>query len=281
MFKQAFAYIQYVLPQHLLTNVVGWLANSRTPWVKNFLIKQFIKLYHINMNEAEIENPEAYPDFNSFFIRKLKPNIRPLATDPKAIASPADGTVAMMGQIHKNQLVQAKGMYFDIEKLLGGDVTLCEPYYDGTFATIYLAPNNYHRVHMPFNGKLRQTIYVPGKLFSVNQITSDLIPNLYSRNERLVCIFDTSVGPMVVIMVGAMIVGSIQMTWMEKPIRADRIVTETFSTTSEIKKGEELGYFKMGSTVIVLLPKGSAEWDAAISSNQTVKVGQFLGNIIK
>lgn len=280
MLKQAFAYIQYVLPQHLLTNLVGWLANLRVVWFKNLLINQFIKLYHVDMQEAAIENPEAYPDFNSFFIRKLKLNARPIALDAKALASPADGKVAMMGEIQKNQLLQAKGMYFDLETLLANDTELASTYYDGAFTTIYLAPNNYHRVHMPFTGKLRKTIYVPGKLFSVNRMTSELIPHLYSRNERLICIFDTEIGPMTMIMVGAMIVGGIQMDWMHQPIRTNKIVIETFTDDKEIKKGDEAGYFKMGSTVIILLPKNTIEW-GDITSNQPVKVGQFLGKILK
>lgn len=279
MFKRIFAYFQYILPQHLLTSLIGWLADLRIPWVKNFLIKQFICLYKINMQEAADENPENYACFNDFFTRQLKTNIRPIAAGENTIASPADGTVAMLGRIQKNQLLQAKNMYFDLDTLLA-DESLAQTFYDGTFSTIYLAPYNYHRVHMPFSGKLMKTIYVPGKLFSVNRMTSEVIPHLYSRNERLICLFDTAAGPMIVILVGALIVGGIKTIWMQDAIRANKVITESFDGLN-IEKGAELGLFNMGSTVIVLFTKNTAEWSANLTSYAKIEFGQEMGNILK
>jgi phosphatidylserine decarboxylase len=276
MLKHFLPYFQYILPQHLLTKLAGKLADSRTPWLKNFLIKQFIKTYHVNLTEALIENPEAYDNFNQFFIRELKPGIRPIASAPNAIISPADGYIAQIGNIQKKQLLQAKNFYFDLGTLLGGDTQLADNFHDGTFATIYLAPHNYHRVHMPLDGKLVKTIYVPGKLFSVNRMTSEIIPNLYSRNERLICVFDTTLGPMTIVLVGAMIVGSIQTVWMKNPIRANRIITETFSDGIQLIKGAELGYFKLGSTVILLFGKDKILSQSTLTTTSTLQVGQQI-----
>lgn len=273
--------MQYALPQHFISTLMGWASESRILWLKNFLINQFIRLFKVNMREAAIEDPQAYPSFNNFFIRQLKPDIRPIAEGQQDIASPADGTITQIGRIDKNQLLQAKNLYFDLETLLGGDTDLATLFQDGAFATLYLAPNNYHRVHMPFSGKLERTIYVPGKLFSVNRMTSELVPNLFSRNERLISIFDTNAGPMAVILVGAMIVGSIQTVWKDKPIRARQIINETFSNGIELTKGTELGYFKMGSTVIILFAKDKIEWTPSRQATSMIRVGQILGNVLK
>ena len=183
---------------------------------------------------------------------------------------------AQIGNIQKKQLLQAKNFYFDLGTLLGGDTQLADNFHDGTFATIYLAPHNYHRVHMPLDGKLVKTIYVPGKLFSVNRMTSEIIPNLYSRNERLICVFDTTLGPMTIVLVGAMIVGSIQTVWMKNPIRANRIITETFSDGIQLIKGAELGYFKLGSTVILLFGKDKILSQSTLTTTSTLQVGQQI-----
>ena len=277
-------YAQYLLPQHLLTSLMGCVAESQHPWFKNRLIHRFIKTYKVDMSEAAIENPEAYPTFNNFFIRQLKPGLRPIVQEVQAIASPADGTIAQIGQIHKNQLLQAKNFYFDLDTLLGGDSELTSTFYNGSFATLYLAPHNYHRVHMPLSGRLEKTIYVPGKLFSVNRITSSIIPQLYARNERLIALFATPAGPMAVILVGAIIVGSIQTVWMQQPMRTKRIITEIFSNKSdkiELNKGDELGHFQLGSTVILLFAQNKITWAPALTSTATIKFGQFLGKIFE
>src|SRR5579862_5099450 len=201
------ALLQNLIPQHLLSRLSGQIAESRHPWLKNKLISYFMKHYHINMHEAIRENPQDYLSFNDFFIRQLKPNLRPICPGENAIASPVDCCIAQIGQAKSNQLLQAKDFYFDLENLLGKDVALAKKFYDANFATLYLAPSNYHRVHMPLTGTLVKSIYVPGKLFSVNRMTSELVPHLYSRNERLITVFETETGPMAIILVGALIVG--------------------------------------------------------------------------
>ncbi|MHB1222206.1 MAG: archaetidylserine decarboxylase [Gammaproteobacteria bacterium] len=280
MLKHLFAYIQYLLPQHLISCGAGALANSKNLTIKNNFIKKFIHLYKIDMKEAVIENPEDYASFNEFFIRYLKPALRVIDPAKDAIVSPADGKIAEAGKINQQLLLQAKGQYFDLKGLLGNDTALAQQFENGQFATVYLAPNNYHRVHMPISGKLIKTIYIPGKLFSVNRITSDLIPQLYSRNERFVAIFETGIGPVAVILVGAMIVGSIQTVWMQEPIRANQIVTDTRSETITLEKGAELGHFKLGSTVIMLFGNNQMEWLPNVQTNASVKFGQSLGKIL-
>jgi phosphatidylserine decarboxylase len=278
MVKNLLAYSQYLLPQHALSQLMGLLAESHHEGVKNFLIKQFMRRYPVDMTSAVIEDPTAYPTFNSFFIRQLKPGLRPIATDD--IASPVDGTIAQIGQINKHLLLQAKDFYFDLKTLLGNDETLAQDFYDGSFATFYLAPHNYHRIHMPLSGKLEKMIYVPGKLFSVNRITSQVVPNLYSRNERLVCTFNTAASKMVVVMIAAMIVGQIQTTWLPCPIRGKEM--QSFSYVDEnivLGKGDELGYFKTGSTVIVLFQKNKVKWSPEMLPGESVVFGGPLGSI--
>lgn len=280
MLKHLFAYIQYLLPQHLISRSAGSLAHSKNPRIKTSFIKKFIKLYKIDMAEAVIENPDDYANFNDFFIRYLKPELRIIDQAADTIVCPADGKIAESGKINQQLLVQAKGQYFDLTGLLGNDKALAQQFENGQFATVYLAPNNYHRVHMPISGRLIKTIYIPGKLFSVNRITSNLIPKLYSRNERFVAIFETAIGPVAIILVGAMIVGSMQTVWMKEPIRADRIVTETPSDAIVLEKGAELGHFKLGSTVIMLFGKDQMEWLPTVQTDASVKFGQALGKIL-
>ena len=186
-------------------------ADSNIVWLKNFLIRHYIRLFKVDTTLAENEDLDTYPTFTSFFIRKIKPELRPIASGVNEIASPVDGVVAELGSIKQNQLLQAKNLYYDLDTLLGNEA-LAEEFYDGEFATFYLSPRDYHRVHMPLDGVLKKTFFIPGKLFSVNRMTSSLIPNLYSRNERFICLFDSPAGPMLIVLVGAIIVGSIQTT---------------------------------------------------------------------
>lgn len=281
MLKHAFVLIQYVLPKQLLTILLGYLAESHQTWLKNWLIRRFITSFHVDMSSACIENPSEYPTFNHFFIRQLKPSLRPLCPGENEIACPVDGTIAQIGGIHQNQLLQAKDMYFDLDTLLGNDTELATFFYDGLFTTLYLAPHNYHRVHMPLAGRLVKTRYIPGKLFSVNRMTSELIPQLYSRNERLICLFDSDAGPMAIIFVGAMIVGSIQTAWMNHPVRAKKIQADTCTKPFHLDKGAELGHFKIGSTVILLYGKNRINWSPTLQSGSTVLFGQALGKIFK
>lgn len=267
---------QAFLPQHALSVLAGWFANSRNPRIKTFVINFFLKRFTFNLAEAIESDPHAYASFNDFFTRTLKPGARPMDESASAIACPADGTVAERGQIKGQQCLQAKGMVYELSTLLANH-PLAEAFTDGDFATVYLAPHNYHRVHMPLSGRLKQTIYIPGRLFSVNRMTTDLIPNLYGRNERLVCFFDTDIGPMAVILVGALIVGSMKTVWMETPIRGRHIQVDVPSQPVHLAKGDELGYFALGSTVIVLFGKDTMRFAADFTPGSEVKVRETMG----
>lgn len=257
--------LQHILPQHVLSRILGWFCDSRWIALKNWMIKRFIKTYDVNMSEAIIENPENFPCFNDFFTRHLKPELRPIVQEQNQIACPVDGTVSQIGVIKKDLLFQAKNFYFNVTDLLGGSESRAQSFLDGNFATFYLAPRDYHRVHMPISGQLQEAIYIPGKLFSVNQKTTQYVPNLFARNERLVCIFKTEIGPMAIILVGAMLVASINTVWKkdEKNIN--------------LLRGEELGYFKLGSTVIVLFGKNQMSWTDNLKETSIVKMGQLIG----
>jgi phosphatidylserine decarboxylase len=271
--------VQYLMPQHLFSKIMGKFSHIRTPWFKNWMIQRFIKKYNVDMSTAVIEDPSAYENFNQFFTRQLKPQLRPITDIPQSIASPVDGTAIQMSRINKNLLLQAKRFYYDLHSLLGGDNSLAELFHDGSFATLYLAPRDYHRVHMPLSGQLKQVIYIPGKLFSVNQLTSECIPNLFSRNERLITLFDTEAGPMAVILVGAMIVGSIQTVWMDHPIRDKDIRHLPVSTSIQLAKGAELGHFTLGSTVILLFGKNAVSWATEGGTPASLKMGQLIGKV--
>lgn len=277
MLKKISTYLQYAMPQHLMTGLAGYLANIRTPRIKNWMISKFIRDYQIDITEAAPADMSAYACFSDFFIRQLRSGLRPVSPELNSIASPADGTIAQAGAIQHKQLLQAKGMYFTLESLLGNDSESIDGFKNGSYATIYLAPHNYHRVHMPVTGKLIKTIYVPGKLFSVNKMTSSIIPNLYARNERLICLFETEAGPMAVILVGAMIVGSIKTVWMNAPIRGKHIINSTPDEAISLIKGDELGYFTLGSTVILLFGQDKIEWLANLKADDPVQYGENIG----
>lgn len=270
--------LQYVAPQRELSYFAGWLAQSQIPWLKNYLIRYFLHRNQVNMGAAIIENPYDYPSFNSFFTRKLKPEARPIVQDPKHIASPADGFVSQIGKIDKDKIFQAKGFDFTLKNLLGGSEKRAKLFENGSFATFYLSPTDYHRVHMPLTGRLRETVFIPGRLFSVNQKTTTNVPNLFARNERLVCIYDTDIGPMAVILVGAMLVGSIETVWHAKT-DSSKILVESYGGSLELSRGAELGLFKMGSTVIVLFGKDKMHWDSNLIPDAAVKMGQSVGVI--
>jgi phosphatidylserine decarboxylase len=272
--------LQYLVPQHLLSSVAGWLSNCRWQWLKTWEINYFINRYAPNLDEAVITNPDAYATFNSFFTRHLKPGARPIAADADAVACPADGGVSQIGVINEDRLLQAKGFEFRLQALLGGNAEHARAFANGSFATIYLAPKDYHRVHMPLTGTLRETIFIPGDLFSVNQNTVQQVPNLFARNERLVCLFDTAIGPMAVILVGAMLVGSIKTVW-SNATRTRAINVEDFSGARAItlEKGAELGHFEMGSTAILLFPCGKITWHSELRENTVVRMGTIIAKI--
>lgn len=273
---------QYLLPHHLLSRGVGVLAESRWPLIKNTFINVFSSMFPINMSEALEENPLAYASFNDFFTRALKPGARPIAET--GIACPADGAVSQLGTIQDELIFQAKGHHYTLTQLLGGDESRAAPFRHGEFATIYLSPRDYHRVHMPFSGTLREMVYVPGKLFSVNQRTSEHVPALFARNERVVAIFDTDLGPMAMVLVGAMIVASIETVWagLVTPPKRHLNVTQYGAQAQRetvLARGEEMGRFKLGSTVIMLFPEGKVHWREGLAPGSSVRMGEPLATL--
>nr|WP_242521691.1 archaetidylserine decarboxylase [Motiliproteus sp. SC1-56] len=278
--------MQYLVPQHLLSRAVGYLADCRIGWVKNSFIRIFSRFYPINLAEAQEENPRAYPSFNAFFTRALKPDARPIAADPRQLACPVDGTVSQLGRIDYGRLFQAKGHSYSLTTLLGGDSDRARPFLDGSFACIYLSPQDYHRVHMPLDGCLRETVYVPGDLFSVNQATVGEVPNLFARNERLVAIFDTAAGPMAMVLVGAMIVAGIETVWSGQEAPRRRSIQRTGYLPEEkspvvVPKGAEMGRFKLGSTVILLFGKDAVEWLDEFKAGTRTRLGTPLGTLVE
>ncbi|SEL91238.1 archaetidylserine decarboxylase [Halomonas daqiaonensis] len=271
-----FSLIQYPIPHHLLSRLVGGLADCRLPWLKNALIKAFIRQFKVDMNEAIESDPTAYATFNDFFTRALEEDARPIG---EGLASPADGTLSQFGAIDAGQLLQAKGHRFSLMELLGGYGEAARRYLGGSFATIYLSPSDYHRVHMPMGGTLREMVYVPGRLFSVNAATTKHVPNLFARNERLVCHFDTEQGPMVVVLVGAMIVAAIETVWAGQitPLPRDGVQRIRFDTPVRLEKGEEMGRFKLGSTVVMAFAEPVTFADS-LEPGAKVQMGQSLGS---
>lgn len=276
-----FILVQYLLPHHLFTRLVGWLMGRRL--YRRALIRFFIHRYRVDMDEAERPDPNDYESFNDFFTRHLRSGARPLPADAHAIACPVDGTISELGPIEQGRLLQAKGHTYSLDALLAGDAGSAAQFDRGTFATIYLAPRDYHRVHMPFTGTLQSTTYIPGRLFSVNPVTTAAVPDLFARNERLVCQFDTAAGPMAVILVGAMIVAGIETSWSGTvcPGGPGTVSTTDYSTAAEpivLQRGDELGLFKVGSTVIVLFSPRCATLDDSLVAGMKVKMGQLLAS---
>lgn len=283
MVGKLFVLLQYCVPQQALSRFLGNMAESETRWFKNLLISLFVKVFKVDMSEAAQENKKAYSSFNNFFTRELKTNARPLCTDVDAIASPADGTISQLGDIEHGKIFQAKGKDFDIAALLGGDEYLSQDFVGGKFMTVYLSPKDYHRVHMPMDAQLQSMVHVPGKLFSVNGATAEGINDLFARNERVACVFDTNAGPMAVIMVGAMIVASIETIWagVITPVRHHvRTFQYPDETTVQLAKGEEMGQFKLGSTAIVLMGPDMAEWSESLTAGSKVRMGEHIGVLI-
>ncbi|HSH48476.1 MAG TPA: archaetidylserine decarboxylase [Halomonas sp.] len=272
-FSRLFALIQHPLPHHLLSRLAGQLAESRQPWLKNRLIRAFIKRFNVDMREALEPDPTAYATFNDFFTRALKADARPIDA---GLVSPADGTLSEFGAIEAGQLIQAKGHHFSAMALLGGDGEAAKRYQGGSFATVYLSPRDYHRVHMPLAGTLTETVYVPGRLFSVNAATTRHVPNLFARNERLVCHFDTEQGPMALVLVGAMIVAAIETVWAGQitPLSGE-VQRVRFDRPIRLEKGEEMGRFKLGSTVVMAFAR-PVEFNNS-ERQRSVRVGESLG----
>lgn len=270
---------QDFIPQHLLSRILGCLANCQVPWLKNWGIKTFIDHYGVNMDEAAESDYRQFANFNAFFTRQLAPHARPIDPNPNAIISPADGMISEIGMLQDEQILQAKGQYYSLNTLLANDAKSVANFRNGHFCTAYLSPKDYHRVHMPFDGKLVAMTYVPGKLYSVNQASVQSIDQVFARNERLICLFDTACGPMAVILVGAMIVAGIHTAW-HGPVapQQDRRIQRWCYRDNPITlaRGDEVGHFQLGSTVIVLLPK-AIRWDETLRANSPLQMGQVIG----
>jgi len=280
MFARLFVMLQYILPQHLLTALVWRIARIRHVATKNFLITRFVGFYDVDTDEVKLNVPDDFATFNDFFVRELLTSARPVDESDNSIVSPVDGTVSMAAAIRNESIIQAKGLDYSLSDLLATDLERANAYVDGSFATIYLAPYNYHRVHAPWDGELTDALYVPGDLFSVSTATVAQVDGLFRRNERLIMHFETDRGPAVLIFVGALNVGSISTPWTGelRPRKHGVVDIPDLSGYSRtVKKGYLLGWFNMGSTVILLLPPGAAAWDDDLQSGETLRMGEAIG----
>ncbi|HAU0272687.1 TPA: phosphatidylserine decarboxylase [Legionella pneumophila] len=272
---------QYLIPKHGITALAGYFADVRNPRLKNFLIRNFIRKFDVDMSEALIEDPKSYDCFNDFFIRHLKPECRPLSQSD--VICPVDGCISEIGKIERGQLLQAKGKYYSVQELLACDGQLAEQFVQGQFATLYLSPKDYHRVHIPIDAELVSMTYIPGALFSVQPATTRVVPKLFARNERLAIFFKTKIGPMVMVMVGATIVGAIGTSWHGDVKRSKKLerfdYSEQFSDKI-ISQGSEMGYFKLGSTVVLLFANGEKiQWDKELLAGSKVQLGKPMAII--
>jgi phosphatidylserine decarboxylase len=275
--ERLFVGLQYVLPQHALSRLVLAATRVRIPWFKNLLTRGFLRLFSLDMSEAMEPNPYRYGSFNEFFTRALRADARPIDPDPESIASPVDGIVSECGTIDNDRLLQAKGRQYTLDELLARQ-PWARSFEGGSFATLYLAPFNYHRIHMAVQGTLRDTVYVPGRLFSVNSATARQVPRLFARNERVLTLFDTEFGRFALVMVGALNVGSMATVWAGDITPAEhRIVTRIPCPAVTLDKGAELGRFNMGSTVILLLEPKRAQWHPLLRAGSVVQLGQAIG----
>jgi len=266
-----------IVPQHGLSNLVHTLTRIRTRWFKNTMIRWFIGWFNVDMQIALESEPTAYKDFNSFFTRPLKPEARPVCES--GLCCPVDGTISQLGRINATSILQAKNHDYDLTALLGGSDNLSKLFHNGSFCTIYLSPRDYHRIHMPLDAELREMIYVPGKLYSVNTYTAETIPNLFAVNERVINIFETENGPMALILVGAINVGSMETTWhgtVTPPYGKSINRWQYEKNAVKFDHGDEMGRFNMGSTVILLFPEGHTTWAPQLAAGDTVQMGQPL-----
>jgi len=266
-------FLQYLIPQHLLSKCMHRFARIEIVWLKNNFLRWFVKKYGVNLAEAERERIEDYCHINDFFTRSLKSSVRALAD--AEIVSPVDGAVSQAGVIQSSQILQAKGRHYSAQQLLADESST--QFEDGQFATIYLSPKDYHRIHMPFDGRLKSMTYIPGDLFSVNQKTAENVNGLFARNERLVCYFETAFGEVAFILVGAIMVGSMEVVWERKITPPYTKSVKEYDYSSEdihLIKGEEMGRFNMGSTVIIIMPEGAPKMD--LLESQSLQMGQSI-----
>jgi phosphatidylserine decarboxylase len=283
-FKDALTTLpQYVYPQHTLSKLMSYITHSEHKALKNWCITTIIKHYGVNMDEAREQNLDAFKSFNHFFTRELKPEARPLTQGKNAVACPADGAVSQAGKIEGGNIFQAKGMSFTAVDLLGGDAERAKPFEDGVFTTIYLSPKDYHRLHMPLTGTLKEMVHIPGKLFSVNTATTRSVSGLFARNERVAAIFDTEAGPMALVLVGAIFVSSIETVWhgVVTPPTAPSVQSWHYDQKpTALIKGEEMGRFNMGSTIIVLFGKDKVQWESEFKADKLIQLGEMIGKVI-
>ena len=271
---------QYLLPKQALTRFAGFVASRERGWLTTEIIRRFVVKYQVNMGEALDSNIASYLTFNDFFTRALKPGARPLAT--AGLVCPVDGAISQFGAIKHDQLFQAKGHNYSTTALVGGDAALAAQYQDGSFATIYLSPKDYHRIHMPAGGRLTRMIYVPGDLFSVNPVTARGVPGLFARNERVVCVFESARGPFVLVLVGATIVGSMATVWhgVVNPPRGKVVREWLYPAAGQpeivLNQGDEMGRFLLGSTVVLLFPKGDLRFNPDWAPGRAVRLGEAM-----
>lgn len=275
---------QYLLPHHALSGLMSKLTHCQNRTWKNLFIKTVIRLYGVDMSEAKHQNLDDFPSFNHFFTRELKEGVRTIAAEADAIACPADGIVSQAGSIENGKIFQAKGHSYTALELLGGDIGRATAFANGTFATIYLSPKDYHRLHMPLTGKLKEMVHIPGRLFSVNAATVEAVPNLFARNERVVCIFDTEAGPMALVLIGAIFVSSIETVWhgvVTPPTIRTPSTWHYDDSLPALQKGAEMGRFNMGSTIIVLFGKDKVIWNDDLLAGKPVQLGERIGRCFR
>lgn len=275
-------WVQNLFPQKWLSHFLGSLANANMGALTHFAIKRFVAHYQVNLNESLFSEADQFASFNDFFTRALKPGARQIIKDNAKIISPVDGAISELGLINDHRLLQAKGKYFTLDSLCA-DQDVADYFRSGQFLTAYLSPKDYHRFHMPYSGQLLEMIYVPGKLFSVNQSSVANVDQLFARNERVICIFETAIGKMAVIAVGAMIVGSVMMKWhgIVAPQKKPQVIQWDYADKHIVlEQGDELGHFRLGSTVIVLFEKDKMNWDAQLKSESLLRLGDVLGDVV-
>jgi len=283
MLSRLFVTLQYLLPRFWLTGLIYRVARIRNVAVKDFLIAKFVSLYDVDIDDVKLDVPGDFETFNAFFIRELENNARPVDSDTHSIVSPVDGTISSAGPIRDNSIFQAKGLDYSLEDLLATDLQDARRYVDGSYATIYLAPYNYHRIHAPLDGKIVAARYIPGDLFSVNTATAANVPGLFRRNERLVVHLESAHGPYAVVFVGALNVGSISTPWSGEIRPRKTGVVELIGLENgpdAVRRGDLLGWFNMGSTVILLLPAGAGSWKTGLAPKSTVRMGESIGMVL-
>lgn len=281
-YHRLFVGLQYILPHHMLSAFMFRVARIRWRPFKDLLIGSVVRKYRVDMAEAQQPDPLAYESFNEFFTRSLRPEARPIAVQEDAVTCPADGEMSQLGAITNGRIFQAKGRDYSLLELLGGRADWAERLDGGTFATIYLSPRDYHRVHMPYGGTLREMIHVPGRLFSVSPATTSLVPRLFGRNERVLCLFESGAGPMALILVGAIFVGSMETVWAGQVTpTSGREPGKVYEGQASIRlgKGAEMGRFNMGSTVILVFPPGMVEWQPGLKPGERLRMGRGIGRI--